>query len=61
MQNEWDAQVLHWATPSTANRILATFYTNKGDLLSRASHRFTLAKRHNPRLLFDRATLGGVN
>lgn len=40
MQNNWDLQFQNWTTPKEANRILATFYENKGDLLSKESYDF---------------------
>lgn len=40
MQNNWDLQFLNWTTPKEANKILATFYKNSNDLLSKESHEF---------------------
>lgn len=40
MQNNWDLQFLNWTTPKEANKILAAFYENKNDLLSKKSYDF---------------------
>ncbi|NOU45521.1 MAG: class A beta-lactamase, subclass A2 [Bacteroidales bacterium] len=40
MQNNWDLQFQNWTTPKEANRILQTFYENKGNLLSQKSYDF---------------------
>lgn len=40
MQNNWDLQFLNWTTPKEANKILATFYENKNDLISKESYDF---------------------
>ena len=40
MQNNWELQFLNWTTPKEANKILATFYENKNDLLSKENYDF---------------------
>lgn len=40
MQNNWELQFQNWTTPKEANRILAAFWENKGNLLSKESHDF---------------------
>lgn len=40
MQSDWESQFRNWTTPVEANRILQTYYENRGNLLSPASHRF---------------------
>ncbi|WP_373419390.1 MULTISPECIES: class A beta-lactamase, subclass A2 [Aquimarina] len=40
MQNNWDLQFLNWTTPKEANKILATFYKNNNNLLSKEGHEF---------------------
>jgi len=40
MQNNWDLKFLNWTTPKEANKILATFYENKNELLSKEGYDF---------------------
>ncbi|WP_420401460.1 class A beta-lactamase, subclass A2 [Flagellimonas sp.] len=40
MQGNWDLQFLNWTTPKEANRILATFYKDDNNLLSKESYDF---------------------
>lgn len=40
MQGNWELQFLNWTTPKEANKILTTFYENKGGLLSKESYDF---------------------
>lgn len=40
MQANWDRQFENWTTPKAANKVLKTFYENKGMLLSQKSHEF---------------------
>ena len=39
-QLNWDLQFQNWTTPKAANRVLASFYYNKTNLLSKKSYYF---------------------
>ena len=40
MQSNWDLQFQNWTTPNAANEVLAAFYYNDGNLLSKESYDF---------------------
>ncbi len=40
MQSNWDLQFQNWTTPNTANEVLAAFYYNDKNLLSKKSYDF---------------------
>jgi beta-lactamase class A len=39
-QSDWDLQFQNWTTPKAANKVLASFYYNKENLLSKKSYDF---------------------